>query len=263
MSKSFDPKRIEAIFTLVSSTKDNVHLGALNASMANLVKALQFYVSTPMLKKEREILEEDFYDLLEKISNHPKFANTYGPVSFRKGEHAENIDFMKQLIQFGAENIQERIEQGIELLDAQRLEETREIFREVMDNPDADLNHFMAMGDAYLKNKLWKDAQEVFSRALEKDPESLHLMNRMAISLRKNQEFEPALEIYRKAIRLSPRDEGLYYNVARLFLDMKKQKSGMQALQKALAINPKFAPAKKLLTEMREKTDAKASGAQP
>lgn len=252
VKKSFDPKKIDAIFTLTSSVKDNILAGALNAAMANMVKALQFYIGTPMLKKERDYLEEEFYDLLVKISMHPKFASTYGPVSFRQGEHSENIDFMKQLIKFGAENLQEKIDQGIELLAADRMDEAKTLFFEVLDDPDADLQHYMTIGDTYLKKHMWKEAQEVFARAMAKDPESLHILNRAAIAFRKGKEYEKALSIYRDALMLSPKDEGLYYNAARLFMDMGKMKSAGQALQKALAINPKFKQAAMLLNNLQE-----------
>ena len=251
MNKSFDPEKIEAIFRLVSNVRENIRDGALNVSMANLVKALQLYLSTPLLKKEKEILEIDFYDLQIKISQHPKFGATYGPVSFRQGEHEENIEFMLQLIKFGAENIQEQLEQGLELLNGGRYDEAWKIFVEVMGNPDAELEHFIAIGDAYLKNKRWPEAQEVFARAMERDPESLHLLNRMAISYRKDEKYEEALSTYRKAVKLSPLDEGLYYNVARLFLDMGRRKNAVQALRKALSINPKFQRAAKMLTEVQ------------
>jgi len=252
LKKTFDPKRIEAIFTLVSSVRENVRQGALNAAMANMVKGLTLYLGTPMLKKEREILEEDFFDLLQKTSNHPSFASKYGPVSFRKGEHEMNMDFMKQLIEFGSESFQEKIQQGQELLEADRIEEARKIFNDVLDDPDAEIRHYLAIGDSFLKKQLWKDAQDVFRRAIEKDPDSLHVMNRMAISLRKDQKFQEALSIYKKAVMLSPRDEGLYYNVARLFLDWGKPKNAGQMLQKALAINPRFQPAAKLLNDVQE-----------
>jgi tetratricopeptide (TPR) repeat protein len=252
LKQTFDPQKIEAIFTLVASVKENVRVGALNAAMANLVKALEFYIGTPMLKKEREVLEQEFYDVLIKISKHGKFASTYGPVSFRKGEHKDNVDFMKQLIQFAADTIREKIEQGLELLTAERFTEAKKLFDEVLDNPDVELKHYLTIGDAYLQHKRWPEAQEVFARAIAKDPDSIHLLNRMAISLRKDKKFEEAMEVYRKAVMLSPRDEGLYYNVARLFLDWGKPKSAGQALRKALAINPKFAPAAKLLVSVQE-----------
>ena len=87
MDKALDNKKIEEIFSLVSKVKDNIIAGALNASMATLVKALQLYLSTELLKNEREILEKDFFDLQQRIASHKKFAATYGPVSFREGEH--------------------------------------------------------------------------------------------------------------------------------------------------------------------------------
>ena len=259
MKMTFDPEKLEAIFTLVSSVKENLRDGTLNAAMANLVKALQFYLTIPMLKKEKAQLEPEFYDLQSQIAGHPKFIQKYGPVSFRRGEHQKNIDYMNQLIQFGVEDFQERIQLGIELLTAQRLEEAHEVFYSVLDDPDSELSHFIQVGDAFLKNKLWKNAQDVFAKAIERDPESLHLLNRMAISLRKDGEYEQALSIYRKAMLLSPRDEGLYYNLARLFLDWGKPKSAGQALQNALTINPKFDAASRLLTAVQE-TLSKMSG---
>ncbi|MEW6262870.1 MAG: tetratricopeptide repeat protein [Thermodesulfobacteriota bacterium] len=252
MDKTFDPTKIEAIFTLVSSVKNNLLGAALNAAMANLVKALEFYLVTPMLKKEREVLEFEFHDLLIKISKHPKFAGTYGPVSFRKGEHKMNVDFMKQLIKFAAENLEEKIKQGLELLEASRLDEAHALFLEVLNDPDAELQYFMTVGDAYLQKQRWKEAQEIFALAVAKDPESINVMNRLAISLRKDKKYNEAMEIYRKAIMLSPRDEGLYYNLARLFLDMGNPQSAGQALRKSLAINPKFAPAAKLMVGVQE-----------
>lgn len=253
MSQDFDPKRIETIFKLVGTAKNSLLQGSLNATMAHLIKALQLYLRTPMLKKEREVLEEDFFELELKLAAHPKFKETYGPVSFVKGEHKMAVDFMGQLIQFGAEGIRDRIEQGLEMLAAGREDEARTIFFEVMDDPAVDLDEFIIIGDAYLQKSLWKDAQSVFSRAIQMYPESINLLNRMAISLRKDGAFAPALDVYRKAILLSPRDEGLYFNVARLFLEWGKPENAGQALRKALALNPGFESAAKLLEVVQQR----------
>lgn len=262
VKKSFDPERINKIFSLVASTKDHVREGALMGAMAKLAKALQYYIGTPMLKKEKDVLETEFYDLLLKISSNPSFASTFGPVSFRPGEHKENLDFLNQLIKFAADDINDKIKQGLEMLEAGQKDEAWTLFHEVMENPDVEIKDFLTIGDAYLKKQMWVEAQEVFARAMEKDPDSLHLMNRLAISLRKDGKFKEALEIYRKAILLSPRDEGLYYNVARLFMDMGKPKSAGQALRKSLAINAGFEPAAKLLAALTMKMSTPPNNAE-
>lgn len=260
MTQSFDPKKIEAVFTLTAAAKENVRLGAINAAMANLVKALEFYITSPMLKKEKDLLEQEFFDTISKLAKHPKFTGAFGPVSFRRGEHKENIDFLKQLIKFAADTVQQKIEQGIELMIANRFAEAHALFWEVLDDPDAEMQHFLTIGDAFLERKRWPEAQEVFTRALARDPNSVHVINRMAISFRKDKKFSEALNLYRKALLLSPQDEGIYYNVARLFLDMGNPKNAGQALRKALSINPKFAPAAKLLVGVQE---ALAAGPAP
>ena len=248
MEKNKDAKIIEAIFTLVSMIRENVRDGALNAAMANMVKALRFYLaSPPMLKKEKEVLENELENLKIKIGEHPKFKSIYGPVTFTAGDPKMIIDFMTQLIQCGAETLQEKIDQGIELMEAERQDEARALFDEVINNPDAELKHFFSIGDTFLKKNRWKEAQEVFRAALEKFPDSINALNRMAISLRKDQQFKEAMGYYKKALLLSPRDEGLYYNTARLLLDMGLPQKACQALKKSLSLNPDFKPSADLL----------------
>jgi hypothetical protein len=135
MKQNFDPKKIEETFSLVSKVKENLLQGALNAAMANLIMAIENYLSTPMLKKERDFMEAEVFDLELKIAAHPKFRETYGPVSFVRGEHKMAVDFMRQLIEVAAENLKEKIEQGKELLEAGQLEAARNIFWGVHGQP--------------------------------------------------------------------------------------------------------------------------------
>ncbi|MFH1136500.1 MAG: tetratricopeptide repeat protein [Pseudomonadota bacterium] len=257
MGKQFDSKRIEAIFTLVSTVKENIRAEAINAAMANLVKALRFYLATPMLKKERAVLEAEFETLQLKIGEHPKFKGAYGPVTFTAGDHAMTIDFMTQLIKFGADSLQEKIEQGLELMEAERQDEARALFEEVIGDPDAELKHFFTIGDAYLKKSRWKEAQEIFHAALKKYPDSINALNRMAISLRKDQLFPQAMDYYKRALLLSPRDEGLFYNMARLLLDMGHREKAVQALKKSLSLNKDFKPAAALLEKVQDQINSK------
>ncbi|MBF0531400.1 MAG: hypothetical protein HQK55_19445, partial [Deltaproteobacteria bacterium] len=145
-----------------------------------------------------ELLEKEFFDTIQKLARHPKFAATYGPVSFRPGEHKGNIDFLKQLIQFGADTLQQKIEQAMELLSAERQQEAWDLFREVMDDPDVEIQHLLTIGDVFLDKKRWLDAQQAFAKALAMDPNSIHVLNRMAISYRKDKKYDDALATYRK-----------------------------------------------------------------
>ncbi|MBW2621464.1 MAG: tetratricopeptide repeat protein [Deltaproteobacteria bacterium] len=255
MNEKQDPKkvneRINAIFNLVSSANNNILRGSLDSAMKDLIKVLKLYAGLQTLKKEKDLLEERFFELETKLANHPKFANTYGPVSFVKGDHKMAIDFLTQLVNLEPEPLEDKIQRFQTLLNDERFKEATVLAQEILDDPNAELKHFVAVGDIYLKAELWEDAQHIYRSAGKRYPNSIHILNRMAISLRKNGQFEESLAYYREVSRLAPRDEGVYYNVAVAFIEWGRKEKAVQALEKALEIKPDFEAASKLLIKLQ------------
>jgi len=245
-------EKVNTIFRLVSSVRERVHQGSLDTAMQELIQALRLYCGTQVFRKEKELLEEQFYDLELKLSSHPKFITTYGPVSFVKGQHEMTIDFLSQLIGLEAESFEEKFTRFRMFLDNGLLDEAALVAQEIIDYPEVKLKEIIAIGDCYFKKNYTKEAQDAYQIASKKYSNSIHAINRMAILLRKNRQFQESLEYYQRAIRLSPRDEGIYYNLARLFLEWGKQDKAIQALENALTINPEFEEAKKLMIEQKK-----------
>ncbi len=245
-------EKVNDIFKLISSIRERVHKGSLDIAMKELIKVLKLYRSTLLLRKEKEILEDEIYDLEIKLSRHPKFIGTYGPVSFVKGEHERAIDFLSQLTGLEEESVQEKFTRFQMFLENNQPDKAALLAQEILFTPDVKLKDIIAVGDCYLKKKFIKEAQEAYELASKKYSESIHALNRLAISLRKDGRFEEALKYYRRAIRLAPRDEGIFYNTARLYLEWGKREKAIQALKKALNINPEFKAANVLLAEIQK-----------
>lgn len=242
--------KLNAVFTLVSSIKDLIREAKITEAMTLLVKALMIYVDLPILKKEKELLEEQFYELELKVSQHANFVNTYGPVSFVQGEHKMAIDFLSQLLDLEPQTFEEKMAQVMELIAGESFAEALEKAQALYDEPEMALERFLAVGDEFLRRGRWEEAKNVYNAAYLKHPESPNLLNRMGISHRKSGEYKQALEYYRKACLLSPDDENLYFNVARLLLDWGKKEKAREALARSLKLNPRFEQALKLKEEI-------------
>ncbi|MBW2054015.1 MAG: tetratricopeptide repeat protein [Deltaproteobacteria bacterium] len=251
--------RVNTIFNLVSSAKNHILNGSVDEAMKTLVKALRLYLVTPVIKKERDLLEDQFYELEIKLSRHPKFIDTYGPVSFARGEHKMAINFMSQLFNLEPEPIEEKFSRFFVLLNQDRLTDAMVLTQEILEDPGVELKHMLKLGDAYLKRKHWREAENVYRLANKKYSNSTHTLNRMAISLRKKGQYKEALAFYRDLIRLAPSDEGVYYNMARAYMEWGKQEQALQALRQALKINPNFEAATRILTELERNIDISAS----
>lgn len=239
-------ERINTVFALVATAKEKVNRGSLDEAMKMLIKALKLYHATTMLKKERELIEEDVFDIELKLSRHPKFEATYGPVSFVKGEHKMAIDFLSQLVGLDPESLEDKLERLQMFVDDEKYKDAAIVSGEIVGAHDVELKTMILVGDIYLKKRMFDEAQNIYLKAGKKFPNSKHVFNRMAISFRKNHKFAEAITFYEKVHRLSPRDEGIFYNIARAYMEWKKPEDAIKALEKALAINPEFEAAVKL-----------------
>jgi tetratricopeptide (TPR) repeat protein len=59
--------------------------------------------------------------------------------------------------------------------------------------------------------------------------------------------LEESVKAYQKAMMVHPEDENIYFNLARAQLELDRTNDARESLQRAIALNPGFAPAKDLL----------------
>lgn len=77
-----------------------------------------------------------------------------------------------------------------------------------------------------------------------------------AVSLRKDKRFEASLEYLAKALLLEENDEHIYFNMARVYYDKGDLDLCARALHKALALNPRFAEARRFVAFL-ERTNSR------
>ena len=90
------------------------------------------------------------------------------------------------------------------------------------------------------------------SKPLAEDPNDVYTYNRLGIALRRQKKFSEAIRYYQKALKIDPQNDNLYYNIARAYHESGDKKKSLEALEKALEINPDFWEAKALLAKVSD-----------
>jgi tetratricopeptide (TPR) repeat protein len=197
----------------------------------------------PSGPKRRIGLEE----LLEKFSPEPEFyVSTVYPrlrelnMVIQKGEkHREKGEIFSAELEFG---------QALAL-------------------DEENIRANFGLGLTYLDHGEANKADDIFQRLVRLDAafekEHKHLFNEFGINLRKNKMLDQALDYYKRAETLAVRDDNLMFNIARLFFDKKQYQETMEYLQKALALNPDHAEARRFVTFLDEKGLVKRTAETP
>ena len=95
----------------------------------------------------------------------------------------------------------------------------------------------LKLGAAYESKKEWDIALEEYSRALKKDPHCLAYFYIGNVWYEKG-ELPKARENYFKAINLHPNNGDIYNNLAWVYLQENNIEKSLQAIRKALTLNP-------------------------
>ncbi len=252
-TKGPDPTR--RFYTKFNRAKEQLAKGNLQACLINLTEAIhsKIELQSQFMQREKRMIDDELYDFMNRVADHKLYKETYGPVSFAEGQEQDWLDFLSQLVTVSQDAIMGRLKEGVEHLEAERVDEARDVFNELMDDFSEDAGLAVDIGDRYMDFELWDDAEAAYRRAAAIDPDTVHIINRLAMSLRKEGQLAEAIKLYQRAIKLSPDDEGLYYNTARVLYEMTKFETACKVLKIALKKNPNFEPGKKFLDFMRKK----------
>ena len=91
-----------------------------------------------------------------------------------------------------------------------------------------------------------EETKELFIEVLKYDSDSPNPFNTLGVKLRKAGDLPGALHAYRQALELTPDDENIHFNMAKAMFFMGDPKGAQEAILKALWINPNFAEGRKL-----------------
>jgi Tfp pilus assembly protein PilF len=130
------------------------------------------------------------------------------------------------------------VAQGIQLAQADKLEEAEPLFREAVRlRPDwSDAQN--SLGVALARRKQFAEALPCFRAALELGPESAELHNNLGNALRDLQRSAESLPHYERAIRLNPEYKEAYFNRGIALFKLKRYAEAAASYTQALERDP-------------------------
>lgn len=158
------------------------------------------------------------------------------------------------------------LKKGDRHLQAGRLDKAEDSYKRVLDVDSDNIRAIFSLGITYLEGGHTGEAGAIFNKVMSLDlafgPEHVHLFNEFGIRMRKSGMLDKALEYYRKAVILNPGDEHLLFNMARIHFEAGDFPGAGGFLRQALAINPGFRVAAKMLAAVEKITALAAKGAE-
>lgn len=100
--------------------------------------------------------------------------------------------------------------------------------------------------DVYAQFDRLEETKEVFIEILKYDSEVPNPFNSLGVKLRKHGDYPGALHAYKQALELTPHDENIYYNMGKAYYFMGDKEDAAENADLALRINANFPEAQKL-----------------
>ena len=169
------------------------------------------------------------------MSEHQKFKEIFGEVTFGDTDLATNLEFIKSMIVAQEQDIFERIQKDEEVVEGKRLDITA-----IEPNNKEGIQQKIEEAIRLVDEDKLSEAMEIISGSEEVQNEVVLHYNTLGMKCRENKEFDEAISNYSKAISASPQDENLYYNIARAYFDAGKLDRAEDYLGKSLKINSEF-----------------------
>ena len=160
------------------------------------------------------------------------------------------------------------------------LEEAIQQYEKAIEAKPSLIEAYNGLGMIHLRLKQFDKAEEVFKKGIDVRPESATIRNNLGFCYLKQKRYKKAEEEFRLALAISPKykraqmnlavalartlrlgasaiefgkvvpKEVAFFNVAVICMDMKKYDRAEQALTRALAVNPNYAPARTQLARV-------------
>lgn len=95
-----------------------------------------------------------------------------------------------------------------------------------------------------------EETKELFVEILKYDPNTPNPFNSLGVKLRKSGDLPGALHAYNQALTLTPDDENIHFNMSKAFYFMGNTEQARVSVEKALEINPGFEEGRKLYRKL-------------
>lgn len=247
----------------------SLKMGKYMAAAQALNDAIVIMLSAQLMKNEREEFVQMLDSAVYALNSHKELRLVYPLVlHYAPGEEKkllEEIFEMRKVLQEDVNEVAQKdlealetrkvesLERGQKHLEQQEIDQARQVFDKLAADFAGDAEVRSEIAERYQRAGLNQDAVAHLSQAIEDSPESTALYNRIGIVLRKMRDFENAESYFLRALNITQNDEYLFFNLGRLYYDWQKWDKTAEAAAKAVALNPGFQEAQKLLAYARKK----------
>jgi tetratricopeptide (TPR) repeat protein len=105
-----------------------------------------------------------------------------------------------------------------------------------------------------------EETKELFIEILKYDPLSPNPFNSLGVKLRKSGDLAGALHAYTQALTLTPDDENIHFNMSKAFYFMGNVEAAKISVEKALEISPAFEEGRKLYRKLYNRDYPRPAG---
>lgn len=238
----------------------------------SMQQGLSAMLKNPLMKAEREEFESMIYTALGVLNNSPALRKIYPlTLNYQPGTERQLLDEIKELVaaldeaalSVAQEQLsalerakQEKFARGQAHLDNNQTDEARGIFLELTEEHPEDAELHAKIGDSFLKAGFFDDAVRYLDSSLTIDPGAAANYNRIGIALRRQGKYPLAEQYYFKALKFIGKDPGILFNMGRLYIEWGQWDSAVRVASEALAMNPGFVEARKLLEYAQKQGEA-------
>jgi tetratricopeptide (TPR) repeat protein len=241
MKKAIKREDVGRIEKKLNEARFLLQQNKLHSCLLKFKEALELLLSTKMLPADVKIINTKINEFQSLMSNTTTFTETYGPVTFRDDEAKTTLEFINQLLIVKDQEIKGYVEERIGLIEKNHYE---------VDAAKNSEESFIELRGREAKRYIDNDNFEAAKEIIGDDDEImwwvLQAYNTGGINFRRQGHYIDALNEFNKALMLQSDDEGLYYNIARANIEMNRWEEALDAIQKALKINPDFSEGKLL-----------------
>jgi tetratricopeptide (TPR) repeat protein len=213
----------------------NLKQGKIAACLIGFKEVIEKSPAIPKSDREKGELNQGIETFLKKLSEHQKFQEIFGEVTFGDTDLATNLEFIKSMIVAQEQDIVERVQKDEEAVEGKRLE-----IAAIEPKKKEEIQQKTQEAIKLINEDKLSQAMEIVSGSEEVQNEVVLHYNTLGMKCREEKQFDEAISNYSKGISISPQDENLYYNIAHAYFDASKLDMAADYLGKSLKVNPEF-----------------------
>lgn len=254
---------------LIAAVAPNAKQRKLVPAVNSLYEGITIVLRNPLMKQEREEFTKLIEAAVYQLATDQELKKVYPLIiTYEPGREKDLLITLRDILNVLTSETTDKVKEVIADRDKRKQDLLLKV-QALLDNGEAALAKSTAdrlitdypsditlradIADRFLRAESYPEAYGYLEEALQQDPEAVFLYNRIGIVLRKMKDFPTAEKYYLRALEFSGQDEYLLFNVGRLYADWRRWSQAKEFAEKALAINPDFDEARKMLAFAEKK----------